>query len=68
MEAYVAPRVDEAFTASWERFGSVLAFLSGAESAVLTHAELEQRLRRNSDLSHVCGSVPGGAGNSLRAW
>jgi len=44
MQAYVAPGVDEAFTASWERFGSVLAFLSGAESAVLTHAELEQHL------------------------
>src|SRR2546430_9700890 len=45
MEAYVAPGVDEAFTASWERFGSVLAFLGSAEAAALTHAELEQRMQ-----------------------
>lgn len=33
------------FTASRERFGSVLAFLDGAQAAAASHAELEDHLQ-----------------------
>ena len=43
-EVEVAAEI-EGFTASRERFGSVLAFLDGAEAAAVCHAELEERLQ-----------------------
>ena len=36
---------DTAFAASDERYGGIVSFLGSAESAGLTHAELEQRLK-----------------------
>ena len=47
MSAAAAAEV-EGFTASRERFGSVLAFLDGAEAAAVCHAELEERLQAAS--------------------
>ena len=44
MEAYALDAATTAFDESGERFETILAWLSGPESAGLTHAELEARL------------------------
>ena len=45
MEAYALDAATTAFDESRERFETILAWLSGPESAGLTHAELEARLQ-----------------------
>ncbi len=45
MEAYALDAATTAFVESRERFETILAWLSGPESAGLTHAELEARLQ-----------------------
>ena len=44
MQAYASDTTHDAFTASYARLGTMVAWLAGEQAAVMTHAELEERL------------------------